>query len=339
MKVSIDGGALCSPSYKRFGTYTFTASILSALSEYDKSNTYFIYSFCNKPTTLWISSNMFYKILQPKLLWMSVRVALEQMSVKKDVYLALNQAIPLVTRSKIIGFSHGLSFLYFPKLYGYSTIQLKNQLNHMMKKSHVIIVSSVKVRDEMIHNFPHKASIIKVLPFGIPTDFEETTYRVRLRNFLFVGTNHQIKNVQFLIDVFEEFRQIKGNEDFQLYLVGPFNSLKKKYKNISVFTKVPRVKLRTMYQTTTAYVTASLYESYNLPVLEALSQKCPVIGLDSAIIPEFQPYCYVSRNKEDFIESMTSTAKGENDPVDLVSLREKFSWKVYVKNLTAFYHL
>lgn len=339
MKISIDGGALCSPSYKRFGTYTFTASILSALSQYDKSNTYFIYSFCNKPSHLIIANNMFYKILKPKIFWMSVRVAIEQMTAKKDVYLALNQAIPFVTRSKIIGFSHGLSYLYFPKLYGYSTIQLKNQLHQLMNKSTVVVVSSIKVRNEILQVFPDKASIIKVLPFGIPTDFAETTYRARQRNFLFVGTNHPIKNVPFLIDAFEEFLKQKEYEDFQLYLVGPFHTLKKKYKNISVFTKVPRAKLKSMYQTTTAYVTASLYESYNLPVLEALSQKCPIIGLDSAIIPEFQPYCFVSRNKESFIEAMKMAAQGKNEPIDLVSLREKFSWKQYVKNLTEYYHL
>lgn len=337
MKISIDGGALCSPTYKRFGTYTFTSSILSALSQYDKSNTYFIYSFCKKPESLTISNNMFYKVLQPKILWMNIRVSLEQMSAKKDVYLALNQAIPLVVRSKVIGFSHGLSFLYFPKLYGYGNIHLKNQLKRMMKKSDIVIVSSTKVRDEMMRYFPDKAEIIKALPFGIPTDFEETVHRARQRFFLFVGTNHPIKNVQFLIDCFEQFTEKKEYADFELYLVGPFNSLKKKYKNISVFTKVPRAKLRSLYQTATAYVTASLYESYNLPVLEALSQKCPVIGLESAVIPEFQPYCYVSHNKDEFIEAMEVYGSGKKEFLDLSSLREKFSWKEYVKKLNEFY--
>lgn len=337
MKISIDGGALCSPSYKRFGTYTFTSSILSALSENDKSNTYFIYSFCNKPNQLSISNNMFYKVLKPKFLWMNMRVSLEQMSAKKDVYLALNQAIPLFVRSKVIGFSHGLSFLYFPQLYGYGSINLNNQLRRMMKKSSVVIVSSTKVRDEMVKHFPDKAEIVKVLPFGIPTDFEETQYRSRQRFFLFVGTNHPIKNTQFLIDCFEEFIQKKEYSDFQLYLVGPFQSLKKKYKNISVFTKVPRARLRTLYQTASAYVSTSLYESYNLPVLEALSQKCPVIGLDSAIIPEFQPYCYIAHDKAELIEAMEEYSSGKHEPTDLAKLREKFSWKQYVKQLTEFY--
>lgn len=337
MKISIDGGALCSPSYKRFGTYTFTASILSALSEYDKKNTYFIYSFCNKPSSLTISNNMFYKVLRPTVFWMNMRVSIEQMSAKKDVYLALNQAVPLVVRSKVIGFSHGLSFLYYPKLYGYGALHLKNQLKNLMKKSDSVVVSSTKVRDELVHYFPDKAEIVKVLPFGIPSDFDETVHRARQRFFLFVGTNHPIKNVQFLIDSFEKFRSKKEYSDFELYLVGPFNSLKKKYPNISVFTKVPRAKLRTLYQTASAYVSASLYESYNLPVLEALSQKCPVIGLDSAIIPEFQPYCYICNNSSDFIGGMEEYASGNKETIDLASLREKFSWKQYVKELVELY--
>lgn len=337
MKISIDGGALCSPSYKRFGTYTFTSSILSALSEYDKKNTYYIYSFCNKPSSLVISNNMFYKVLRPTFLWMNVRVTLEQMSSKKDVYLALNQAVPLVVRSKVIGFSHGLSFLYYPRLYGYSAISLKNQLKNLMKKSNAVVVSSSKVRDEMVQYFPDKAELIKVLPFGIPTDFAVTVNRARQRFFLFVGTNHPIKNVEFLINSFEMFRSKKEFSDFQLYLVGPFNSIKKKYKNISVFTKMSREKLQSFYQTATAYITASSYESYNLPVLEALSQKCPVIGLDSAIIPEFQKYCFVCENREAFIEAMNKYAAGSKESIDLDSLRETFSWKRYVKDLTDLY--
>ncbi len=339
MKISIDGGALCSPAAKRFGTYTFTSSILSALSEFDTSNTYYVYSFCNKPSQLSISSNIFYKVIRPKLLWMKIRVSLEQFTSRKDIYLALNQAVPLITRSKVIGFSHGLSFLYYPKLYGHANIILKNQIKHLIKKSSVLVVSSTKVRDEMLHYFPDRPEIVKVLPFGIPRDFEETVHRARQRFFLFVGTNHPIKNVQFLIDSFLEFSKKKEYSDFQLYLVGPFNAYKKNHPNITVFTKVQRSRLRSFYQTATAYVTASLYESYNLPVLEALSQKCPVIGLDSAIIPEFQPYCYISQDKEDFISSMKETASGKKEMLDLTALRETFSWKKYVKKLNEFYKL
>lgn len=339
MKISIDGGALCSPSYKRFGTYTFTSSILSALSEYDKKNTYYIYSFCNKPSSLVISNNMFYKVLRPTLLWMNARVSIEQMAAKKDVYLALNQAIPLVVRSKVIGFSHGLSFLFYPRLYGYGALHLKNQLRNLMKRSDAIVVSSAKVRDEMVKYFPDKAERIIVLPFGIPSDFGETVYRTRQKFFLFVGTNHPIKNVEFLINSFELFRSKKEFADYELYLVGPFNILKKKYKNISVFTKVPREKLKSLYQTATAYLSASLYESYNLPVLEALSQKCPVIGLDSAIIPEFQKYCYVCENRDEFIEAMNEYARGSKQIIDLESLRDTFSWKRYVKGLTELYKI
>ncbi len=76
--------------------------------------------------------------------------------------------------------------------------------------------------------------------------------------FLVVGMDHPIKNRQML----------------------PTG----KYKFIFA-SDVPRIKLRSLYRQALALVTVSVYESFNLPVLEALSQGCPVIGLKSAIIP------------------------------------------------------
>ncbi len=337
MKIAVDGGALCSPSYKRFGTFTFTSSLLTALSKYDTINSYYPYSFCNKPPSVVLGNNMFYKILKPKFLWTKVRISLEEFTAKSDIYLALNQAIPLYTSGKVIAFSHGLSFLHYPKLYPYGAIQLKNQLQSMVKRADVIVVSSQKVKIDLESRFINRNLKIAVLPFGIPMDFEYAPEKKRQPYFMFVGSNHPIKQVQFLIDAFADFIQKEEYSHYELHLVGPFNLLKKKAKNVSVFTKLPRSKLQGMYQRASGYLTASLYESYNLPALEALSQGCPVIGLETAVIPEFKEYCEVVDSKDAFIKAMKKIADGKGKEIDNKKLKEKFSWKTYVQELMRYY--
>jgi len=84
-------------------------------------------------------------------------------------------------------------------------------------------------------------------------------------------------------------------------------------------------------------VTASFYESFNLPVLEALSQGCQPIGLSSAIIPELSPYVYVAYDKNTFVENMRRVAEGERKNIEYGKLNKEFSWKSYVEKLQQLY--
>ena len=277
MKISIDGGGLGAKKGEKFGNFTFSENIIKALLLYDKKNQYKIYTFKN---------------LKPKLFWMKGRVSLEELKEKQDVFLALNQALPLYTSGKIISFCHGLSYYYFSQYYSKEdNRRLKNQLNEMIKRSDIIIVSSEKVKEELILINQSINTKVHVLPFGIPFDiFDQRLLRHRHlavpRNdvnpyFLFVGMNHPIKNIDFIKHAFNELKKDKKYRDYKLLILT---------KNVS------RKRLRIYYQNATALLTASHYESFNFPVLEALSQGCPVVGLKSAIIPELKSYVNLAKN-------------------------------------------
>ena len=119
MKISVDGGALNQKNNRHFGTSVFSENLVAALKKYDKNNKYFIYTFDN---------------LKPKLFWLKGRVSVEEFTRKKDVFLALNQAIPLFTSGKIISFCHGLSYYFCPQYYSKKdVIRLNEQLKEMIK--------------------------------------------------------------------------------------------------------------------------------------------------------------------------------------------------------------
>lgn len=338
MKISIDGGGLCAQINTKFGNYTFTKNIIQALLKYDTKNYYSIYSFCSIPFGINLTRFWKYKILLPTRLWMKLRVSVEEYLDRKDIFLGLNQAVPLYTHAKIISFSHGLSYYYFPHLYRESYARLTTQLIPMVKNSAHIVVSSEKVKAEMKEAYPWYKHVVSI-PFGIPFDMAipEKTNRSRERFFLFVGMNHPIKNIRFITRMFLQFRTIKKYRDYKLILVGPLRMKNSPKNGVQVIQEISREELKQIYQQATAYLTASLYESFNLPVLEALSQNCTVIGLPSAIIPEFEPYVSVSETKDAFVNSMIAAAEGNNKPIDTKKIHTLFSWEKYVKKLLQLY--
>ncbi|PIP14900.1 hypothetical protein COW98_02525 [Candidatus Roizmanbacteria bacterium CG22_combo_CG10-13_8_21_14_all_35_9] len=310
MKISVDGGGLGGKLGERFGNYVFSENLIRALSLYDKKNKYHIYTFDR---------------LKPRLAWSKIRLSLEEFKEKKDVFLALNQAIPLYVSEKIISFCHGLSYYFYPRLYSkkdYS--RLMNQLKEMIKRSDYIVVSSEKVKKELVLINQLTDTKIVVIPFGIPIDMStrSTPGGYTCKYFLYVGMKHSIKNIRFIRKAFEKFREIREFRDYQLTLIT---------KNCS------RKKLRNLYRGATALLTASHYESFNLPVLEALSLGCPVVGLKSAIIPELQPYVNLANNQKEFIDCMYKVINQKKDFTLIKRLIKVFSWKNYVEKLVKLY--
>lgn len=337
MKISVDGGALCSPIHNRFGNYVFTQNLIQALSIYEKEHRYIVYSFCEKPAWLNESEYVSYVQSRSSTFWLKGRVSFEEVMRKNDIFLALNQSIPPLTPSRIISFSHGLSFYFFKQFYRDSYTDLKKQLDTIVKKSQNIIVSSQKVKEEIVSMYRYiDTNSIKILSFGMPLDMrKQHTLKTERKNFfLFVGMNHPIKNVRFIISAFENFIKDKRFRHYKLYLVGNFDRIYN--KRVYCFKSVKRAELREFYQQATAYLSASYYESFNLPVLEALSQGCQVIGLDSAIIPELKQYVFTVSNK-DFAEIMKAVAMGEVKKINVENLKNEFSWRKYVEKLTVLF--
>jgi len=303
MKISVDLGAVFGKGF--FGTKIFSLNLKEALLKYDKNNQYFFYDF----KTIW-----------PKIFWMKLGVSLKEWQLKPDVFLALNQALPFYFHKKAIVFSHGLSFYFFPKYYPKNVLnRLKNQLKEMVRRADKIIVSSKKVKDEFLQIFPKIENKIYVLPFGIPFDcLKQKPKKTKQKFFLTLSGSQPIKNFSFIKEIFFEFK--KKNPEFKLINV----------ENIS------RKKLITFYQKATAFLTASRYESFNLPVLEALSLGCPVVGLESAVIPELSDDVNLAKDKDDFLRLMKEIPK-KPTPSLIKKLKEEFSWKKYIKKLVELY--
>lgn len=334
MNISVDGGGLCAFTNNRFGTYTFTKNLLKALYTYDKKNNYSVYTFCDLESNM--QSNRFtIKQLKPSVAWMKGRVSVEEYLHKNNVFLALNQSLPLYTKAKKIVFSHGLSYVQHKELYLHEYNRLNSQLNQYTSQADIIITSSVKVKDELIDLNPKLKDKVKAIPFGLPTEFESFVKHKRTPIFFFSGMNHPIKQVQKLVEVFNRFIEHKEFAHFRLYLSGPF--LDYASDNIIVITHQSAEELLNIYRNATAYLSASLYESFNFPILEALSQECPVIAWESAVIPELKKYVNQVRTDDEMLDNLIQVANGNSAVTNREEILKKFSWNTYVDKLVTYY--
>lgn len=342
MKISVDGGALA--NVRGYGNYTFSSSLLRSLGENDTRNQYSIYTFGKNGKDL-VSKNFHYIHSVSPILWMSTQVSLSELVSKNDIFLALNQALPLYTPARSIGFSHGLSFKFFPQLYPDSQKKMDSQLYNLLCRSRHVVVSSKRIKEE-IDSFYGKSFSIKILPYGIPQIFSLRSLRYKRKKIiLYVGMSHSIKNIQGVIDAFTLFIQMsKTFLPFKLLLVGVSHKDLSNYRitkevenHILLESHISQEQLIKYYNEASCLISASYYESFNFPILEALSQGTPVVAAESATIPELLPYVYVAKNNAQALAKSMELAVNEPKNISIKELQEKFNWKTYCKKLISLY--
>jgi glycosyltransferase involved in cell wall biosynthesis len=332
--IAVDAGALCTGSGTKFGTAIFTENLIRATGLYDKKHQYNLYGFKPLLDDIVLSTNQRYHNLQPTPGWMRLRVSLQELLHPSDVFLALNQAFPL-TKARVLGWSHGLSFLKYPEYYPDSAEKMKRQLDTLVNRAKVVFVTSSRVKQELLHYYPHAR--VEVMMIGLPFDMMHRVRRERKKFFLFVGMNHPIKNTQLLIDAFKIFQKKTGDKNYRFVMIGDHWEAPRQSHQIHSF-ECTRTSLLEDYQTCAALLSGSHYESFNLPILEALSQNAKVIAMKNAVIPELTRYVRVTNTLNDLVDAMVDASQNlNNEEQTAQAVIKQFHWKNIIHQLITHY--
>ncbi len=335
LTIGVDAGGLGQSDSGRFGTNVFSENVIRALLSTSSRFAYNLYTQRSIPLSY--PTNADYKVLEfaPRFGWMQSHVLLHELISPSHVFLALNQAFPLMHRAPIIGFSHGLSFIQYPHLYP-DYDRLKGQLDALISHASVIFVTSQRVREELLA-YSAKPRV-EVLPVGIPYDMTQLhnvaqKKSERKKAFLFVGMNHSIKQVEKLVQSFAMVKATPRAREWELWLVGDHDGAQQ--PGVKIFKDVSREQLRTLYASASVYVCASLYESLHFPYLEALSQNTPIIGLQQNMIEEIQPFAHAcAADMDELSHIMQAVTKPKSLPVvDQSALLNTFSWAKSVRTI------
>jgi glycosyltransferase involved in cell wall biosynthesis len=340
MRIAVDGGALCAPEGHRYGTYRYSEELIRALRDYgSEEHAYTIYHFCDSDHAELASPRVIFKRV-PSSGFLPFRIPLELALEPHEYFLALNQAIPPFYGGKVLVSSHGLSFLSCPDDYRSDYRRLRAQLERYVRRGDTILVSSERIGAELRQEYPELPLEILTLPFGVPDSFIRPLHRKRQPYVLYVGSGQPIKNLETLLRCFSEAREREGRKDIRFLLVGPsLDSLPERMPDgVELLPPAKLTELKSLYASASVYVSASRYESFNMPVIEAMSQGCPVVAMKSSLIPEQYPFANACENNEELIEGMVRGLRGDLPVPDAATVRDSFSWRAYVRALESLYN-
>ena len=250
----------------------------------------------------------------------------------------------LSTKKPIIFHYHGASTRL-------QKINLKISSLICKKKIRKIISISDAAKNEILEYFPtHSNSVIYN---GVNNNFyknKNKKFKKGNPQILFVGNLFQYKNIQFIIKNFFNLKKEFPGIHFQIIGEGNFkNKLYEMIKELNVESNIEFIgrvndeELKNYYSSCDIYLSASLWEFFNLPLLEAMASGKPVLVSN---LPVHQEIILKSNAGEIFEMNSTSLIlKMKN----ILENYEKFSnnglnfahendWSEITKKLTLVYH-
>ena len=227
-----------------------------------------------------------------------------------------------------------------------------------------IIVVSQSLRDEVRRFMPACAEKIAVIHHGVSAAFHPVTnaleladmkraHHIRGEYFLFVGTFLAHKNLPVLIRAFHRVRK-SLSEPCQLVIAAKvderFSEPLRLVRGLGLSDDVlfvghvAKETLPALYSGAKALVVPSLYESFGLPVIEAMSCGTPVIASSLWALPEVAGEAALLIDPHSELQLIEAMLRIYRDPILRACLREQglrrakeFSWLHAAKQLRQVY--
>jgi glycosyltransferase involved in cell wall biosynthesis len=214
-----------------------------------------------------------------------------------DILHSIGNSVPIFSTCKNIVTIHDIYQFYYPKRFSrLKLFYLKYFIPIFIKKAQKVIAVSHCTKNDLIKYYSkicpsHKVNVI----------YEASKFPVHVNNLtksdyiLFVGTLEPGKNLISLIKAYDLLPS-ELKKAYQLRIIGG-----KGWLNTDIFNLITKLGLKDNiefkgyvndaelienYRKAKCFVLPSLYEGFGLPILEAMSQGCPVITSNISSIPE-----------------------------------------------------
>jgi alpha-1,3-rhamnosyl/mannosyltransferase len=217
-----------------------------------------------------------------------------------DVFHASNQVRNPPRRTMLTGTLYDTTCLLMPENHTPGNVQAeRNFADKVLKRAHGLISISHHTKSDAVRLLGLNPDKIKVIYPGVPRGFYDVPprdidrvaqrYRLTKPYILFVGTIEPRKNLNLLLDAYEQLPQ-DTREAFELVVVGPSGwadaATVERLKAVRYLGYVPEQDLPGVTAGATVFVYPSLYEGFGFPVAQAMAAGIPVITSNVSSLPE-----------------------------------------------------
>ena len=303
MIVGVDAGCLgITDKRLKVGVYQVVKNLLEKIGQLDTTNTYILYSFykIDKNLVKGFGPNFKNVVVKPTRGWTKIWLPLQLLRDKPDVFLGLNQSLPLklpFQEYRTLLVVYDILFEYQHKLYKGTWQRLHQQTEFAVKTADIIVAISRATKKDLVKKYGIDAKKVAVSYLGNRTFPSPRMTKQKKPYFLFVGSLKPSKNIPTLLKAFHQFlKQTKS--DIDLVLAGgdkwldekiekTMDELPEETKRHIVFKgRVDDATMAGLYMDAVCFVSPSISEGFGLPFLEAMSFGLPVIGPITGAVPE-----------------------------------------------------
>ncbi len=246
-----------------------------------------------------------------------------------DLFFSPHFNVPLVCPVPFVATIHDLILHRYPnQASSMKRLAYRSVMLHTVRRSRALIAVSRFTAEEIVKEYgPGIRKKMTVIHEAASSEFLRKSvaacgpvlkkYALQKPFFLYVGNAKEHKNVQMLIDAYQSLNDT--STEFVLVTGGSEVDHLRVCEGVRILRDVPNNDLSCLYFFAVCFVTASLYEGFGLPVLEAAASGCPVIVTDSGSLPEIAPpgACIV----EPTVEAIAEALREHPQPADTGKMR------------------
>jgi len=316
MKIALDATYAGLSTSQKGGIYQYIFYLVQALGELDKENEYLLFFsfFKNRHRR---ACDEFYSFFEancerkfcrlPSVIWKRFRFPIELFTGRVDIFHGLFNYVPPVFSGKSVVTIHDLAYLRRPEFLQSNWVRSKNwETSPSAKRADLIITISSFSKNDLIELLGIPEEKIRVVPHGVSPSFvpirdKETLEKIREKHgikenyILFVGMLQPCKNIVSLLEAFSELKN-SSNLPHQLVIAGGkgwiYDEIFQRFKELKlekdvIFTgHVSHDELPALYSGADLFILPSRFESFGIPVLEAMACGTPVIASNACALPE-----------------------------------------------------
>ena len=213
-----------------------------------------------------------------------------------DLFFSLHFNVPLVCPVPFVATIHDLILHRYPnEAPRWKRMAYRSVMRHTVTHARALIAVSRFVAGEIVETYgQYVASQVTVIPEAVDSRFSRRSdreqeevllkYNIRKPFFFSVGNAKEHKNVRMLMTAFKNLHA--PEKTLILVTSGREADLLEYGQGIRRLSSIPEEDLPALYSAAEAFVTASLYEGFCLPIAEARACGCPIIALNIGVMPE-----------------------------------------------------